>query len=72
MTILKQNIIIEVHSQNQNYNNVMILLLVPDIENAMSNSIFPPGLTLIENFVTKEQEETLLRTLDWEKCGKIY
>lgn len=39
----------------------------------MSNSTFPPGLTLIENFVTKEQEETLLTTLNWEnECGKIY
>lgn len=37
----------------------------------MSNSIFPSGLTLIENFITKEQEETLLRTLNWDEYGKI-
>lgn len=37
----------------------------------MSNSTFPPGLTLIENFITKKQEETLLKTLNWDECGKI-
>lgn len=36
-----------------------------------SDSAFPPGLTLMENFITEEQEETLLRTLNWDECGKI-
>lgn len=37
----------------------------------MKNSAFPSGLTLIENFITKEQEESLLRTLNWDECGKM-
>ncbi|KAL0126115.1 hypothetical protein PUN28_004915 [Cardiocondyla obscurior] len=28
---------------------------------------FPPGLTLIENFITEEQEATLLKTLNWNE-----
>ncbi|XP_014472952.1 PREDICTED: alkylated DNA repair protein alkB homolog 8 isoform X2 [Dinoponera quadriceps] len=39
---------------------------VPNIDYDMKDSAFPPGLTLIENFITKEQEESLLRTLDWD------
>lgn len=44
---------------------------VPSIDNVTSNSTFPPGLSLIENFITKEQEETLLRTLDWDECESV-
>lgn len=44
---------------------------VPSIDNVMSNSTFPPGLTLIENFITKKQEETLLKTLNWDECESV-
>lgn len=45
---------------------------VPSIDNVTSNFAFPPGLTLIENFITKDQEETLLRTLNWEnECESV-
>ncbi|XP_032680490.1 alkylated DNA repair protein alkB homolog 8 [Odontomachus brunneus] len=40
---------------------------VPNIDD-MKNSAFPPGLMLIQNFITKEQEESLLRTLNWDEC----
>ncbi|XP_071643774.1 tRNA (carboxymethyluridine(34)-5-O)-methyltransferase alkbh8 [Temnothorax longispinosus] len=36
-----------------------------------SDSTFPPGLTLIENFITEEQEETLLGTLNWDECESV-
>lgn len=36
-----------------------------------SDSAFPPGLTLMENFITEEQEETLLRTLNWDECESV-
>lgn len=45
---------------------------VPNQDEDTSDSAFPPGLTLIENFVTKEQEEYLLRTLDWDECGTMH
>ncbi|KAM0726305.1 Alkylated DNA repair protein alkB-like protein 8 [Formica fusca] len=44
---------------------------VPSVDNVISKSNFPPGLTLIENFITKEQEETLLGTLDWGECESV-
>lgn len=50
----------------------IFLLLVPTIDDNTSNSEFPPGLALIENFVTEEQEKHLLRTINWEDCGKKY
>lgn len=37
----------------------------------MKNSALPPGLTLIENFITKEQEESLLKMLNWDEYGKM-
>ncbi|XP_011155701.2 alkylated DNA repair protein alkB homolog 8 [Solenopsis invicta] len=36
-----------------------------------SSSVFPPGLMLIENFITQEQEETLLGTLNWDECESV-
>lgn len=36
-----------------------------------SDSAFPPGLTLIENFITEEQEGTLLGALDWDDCESV-
>ncbi|XP_036149316.1 alkylated DNA repair protein alkB homolog 8 isoform X2 [Monomorium pharaonis] len=36
-----------------------------------SDSTFPPGLTLIENFITEEQEQTLLGTLNWDECESV-
>lgn len=44
---------------------------VPSMDNVMSNSTFPPGLTLIENFITKKQEDTLLKTLDWDERESV-
>ncbi|EFN89740.1 Alkylated DNA repair protein alkB-like protein 8 [Harpegnathos saltator] len=41
---------------------------VPDINYETKNFVFPPGLTLIENFITKDQEESLLKTLNWDNC----
>jgi len=33
--------------------------------------VFPPGLTLMENFITEEQEKILLGTLNWDKCKNV-
>lgn len=45
---------------------------VPNIDSNTLNSKLPPGLTLIENFITEKQEETLLRTINWEEYGKTF
>lgn len=47
------------------------IFLVATMDHVASDSAFPLGLTLIENFITEEQEETLLQTLNWDECGKI-
>lgn len=61
--------------QNFLYNFLCIccdcIFLVTTMNYVASDSAFPPGLTLMENFITEEQEETLLRTLNWDECGKI-
>ncbi|KAL6258325.1 hypothetical protein P5V15_010272 [Pogonomyrmex californicus] len=44
---------------------------VSSTEYIVSDSAFPPGLTLIENFITEEQEETLLKTLNWDECESV-
>ncbi|KYM95618.1 PREDICTED: alkylated DNA repair protein alkB homolog 8 [Cyphomyrmex costatus] len=44
---------------------------VPITDYFVSDSAFPPGLTLIENFITEEQEKMLLETVDWDKCKNV-
>ena len=47
----------------------LILCLAPKMENALSANVVP-GLRLIENFLTDEQEKLLLENIDWEEDGK--
>ncbi|XP_012216254.1 alkylated DNA repair protein alkB homolog 8 isoform X2 [Linepithema humile] len=44
---------------------------VPNIDSNTFNCTLPPGLVLIENFITEEQEETLLRMINWEECESV-
>lgn len=37
----------------------------------MPDPAFPSGLTLMENFITEEQEKILLGTLDWDKSKDL-
>lgn len=48
-----------------------MLSLVSTVDYVASDSVFPPGLTLMENFITEEQEDILLKTLKWDECGKV-
>lgn len=38
---------------------------VPDLDEDIWRTEFPPGLKLIENIITEEEEQVLLNTIDW-------
>ncbi|XP_011883388.1 PREDICTED: alkylated DNA repair protein alkB homolog 8 [Vollenhovia emeryi] len=40
---------------------------VSTVDDVATDSAFPPGLTLMENFITEEQAESLLETLTWDE-----
>ncbi|XP_018311494.1 alkylated DNA repair protein alkB homolog 8 [Mycetomoellerius zeteki] len=44
---------------------------VSTTDNVVPDPAFPSGLTLMENFITEEQEKILLGTLDWDKSKDL-
>lgn len=44
-------------------------ILVPDLAYHRLSSDLPPGLRLIENIITEEEEEFLLNTINWSNEG---
>ncbi|KAG5337840.1 ALKB8 protein, partial [Acromyrmex heyeri] len=44
---------------------------VSTTDHVIPDPAFPPGLTLMENFITEEQEKILLGTLNWDKCKNV-
>ena len=62
-----------VHAKVRNKRFKVLLMLIkrlaPDVENVHSGK-FVPGLRLIENFVTEDQENFLLKSIGWKEDGK--
>ena len=55
-----------------NLSNFPMFSVVPNLkeEDIVSDVELPPGLILIEDFITLEEESKLLEALDWNDNGK--
>ncbi len=42
-----------------------------DGQNPWKNSVFPPGLNIVPDFVTEKEEEQILNSMDWQIKGHL-